>query len=55
MILASGRVAAQQQSIGPGARVRITTDSTLTLKDLAEMAGALPGADIIRSGRSTIS
>ena len=46
---------AQEASAGPGARVRIITRSELTPRDIAEMAGAPKGAEVVPEGRAMMS
>jgi hypothetical protein len=55
VILGVDDAAAQDASAGPGARVRIATRSELTARDIAEMAGAPKGAEVVPEGRATLA
>jgi hypothetical protein len=55
VILSVDAAAGQDASAGPGARVRITTRSELTSRDIADMAGAPKDAEVMPAGRATIS
>jgi hypothetical protein len=54
-ILIVDDAAAQEASAGPGARIRIVTRSELTPRDIAEMAGAPKGAEVVPEGRAMMS